>query len=125
MTSAILDPTGLSSRENTTPAFSLAPRPTDLGGVRVGLLENGKQNARRFLEDVADVLRERGIPAAGPPFWKYNVIDMERLLEVEHRAVVGDLELEGEGGGRPGDDRGVHGSSPSGVKAGSYHNYRV
>src|SRR5262249_17099794 len=39
---------------------------------------------------------------------------LERLLEVEHRAVVGDLELEGEGGGRPGDDRGVHGSSPSG-----------
>jgi effector-binding domain-containing protein len=28
-------------------------------------------------------LRERDIPAAGPPFWKYNVIDMDRLLEVE------------------------------------------
>jgi hypothetical protein len=28
-------------------------------------------------------LREREIPAAGPPFWKYNVIDMDRLLEVE------------------------------------------
>jgi len=28
-------------------------------------------------------LGERGIPAAGPPFWKYNVIDMDRLLEVE------------------------------------------
>lgn len=28
-------------------------------------------------------LRERDIPAAGPPFWKYNVIDMDRVLEVE------------------------------------------
>jgi effector-binding domain-containing protein len=28
-------------------------------------------------------LRERDIPAAWPPFWKYNVIDMDRVLEVE------------------------------------------
>jgi hypothetical protein len=56
--SAILDPTGLSSRE-ATPAFTLADRPAELRGVKIGLLENGKQNARRFLEDVADVLRER------------------------------------------------------------------
>ena len=33
--------------------------PGELTGVKIGLLENGKQNARRFLEDVADVLRER------------------------------------------------------------------
>jgi hypothetical protein len=59
MPSAILDPTGLSSREDTTPAFTLAPRPASLESVRVGLLENGKQNARLLLEDVAAVLRER------------------------------------------------------------------
>ena len=58
MTSAILDPTGLSARPKA-PAFTLATRPTDLSGVRIGLLENGKQNARRFLEDVAGLLRER------------------------------------------------------------------
>jgi effector-binding domain-containing protein len=28
-------------------------------------------------------LAERGVPPAGYPFWKYNVIDMERELEVE------------------------------------------
>jgi effector-binding domain-containing protein len=28
-------------------------------------------------------LGERAIPVAGPPFWKYNVIDMDRVLEVE------------------------------------------
>jgi hypothetical protein len=59
MTSAILDPTGLSSREDASPAFTLAPRPADLKGARVGLLENGKQNARLLLEDVAAVLQDR------------------------------------------------------------------
>jgi hypothetical protein len=56
---AILDPTGLSSREETSPTFSLAPRPAALQGLKIGLLENGKQNARLLLEDVATVLRER------------------------------------------------------------------
>jgi hypothetical protein len=28
-------------------------------------------------------LAARGIAPAGPPFWKYNVIDMARNLEVE------------------------------------------
>jgi hypothetical protein len=58
VTSAILDPTGLSARPKA-PAFTLASRPADLKGTRIGLLENGKQNARRFLEDVAALLRER------------------------------------------------------------------
>lgn len=58
MTSAILDPTGLTGQD-TKAGLELAPRRADLSGSRVGLLENGKQNARQFLEDVADVLRER------------------------------------------------------------------
>jgi hypothetical protein len=59
MTSAILDPTGLSSRADRTPEFTLAARGSDLRGVKIGLLENGKQNARLLLEDVADLLRDR------------------------------------------------------------------
>ena len=58
MTSAILDPTGRSDKAAAT-GLRPAPRPADLSGVTVGLLENGKQNAARFLEDVADVLRDR------------------------------------------------------------------
>jgi hypothetical protein len=58
MTSAILDPTGRSDKAAAT-GLRLAPRPADLSGATVGLLENGKQNARQFLEDVADILRER------------------------------------------------------------------
>jgi hypothetical protein len=58
MTSAILDPTGLSSRE-AAPGLTLAARRADLAGARIGLLENGKQNARLFLEDVAALLRDR------------------------------------------------------------------
>jgi hypothetical protein len=56
--SAILDPTGLTERP-AAEGLTLAPRPADLTGVKVGLLENGKQNAKRFLEDVATVLRDR------------------------------------------------------------------
>ncbi|HUJ35173.1 MAG TPA: UGSC family (seleno)protein [Solirubrobacteraceae bacterium] len=58
MTSAILDPTGLSGK-TTSLGFDLAPRRGDLSGVTVGLLENGKQNASLFLQEVADILRER------------------------------------------------------------------
>ena len=58
MTSAILDPTGLSGK-TTNVGLTLAPRSPGLSGARVGLLENGKQNASRFLTDVADILRER------------------------------------------------------------------
>src|SRR6201995_3755136 len=60
MTSAILDPTGLSGK-TTNVGLTLAPRQgrEGLRGARVGLLENGKQNASLFLTDVADILRER------------------------------------------------------------------
>jgi hypothetical protein len=58
VTSAILDPTGLSSRE-TSPGLTLAARPSQLTGMRIGLLENGKQNAGLLLEDVATLLRDR------------------------------------------------------------------
>jgi hypothetical protein len=58
MTSAIMDPTGQSPTE-ASPGLALAARRTDLRGARVALLENGKQNARLFLEEVAGVLRER------------------------------------------------------------------
>lgn len=58
MTSAILDPTGLSDK-NAMVGLTLAPRRGDLSGVTIGLLENGKQNASRFLQDIADILRER------------------------------------------------------------------
>lgn len=56
--SAIMDPTGQSKSEARS-GLKLAPRRADLTGVSVGLLENGKQNARLFLEQVADVLRQR------------------------------------------------------------------
>jgi len=59
MTSAILDPTGRTSRDKTAATFTLARRRADLNGVKIGLLENGKQNARRLLEDLAELLRER------------------------------------------------------------------
>jgi hypothetical protein len=59
MTSAIMDPTGRAASQTAEAGLALAPRAADLTGARVGLLENGKQNARQFIEEVADVLRER------------------------------------------------------------------
>jgi hypothetical protein len=56
--SAIMDPTGQSQRQRGS-AFRLAPRPATLAGARLGLLENGKQNARLFLEELGAALRER------------------------------------------------------------------
>jgi hypothetical protein len=57
MANTILDPTGL-SRE-TVAGLTLAARPAELAGLRIGLLENGKQNAGLLLEDVATILRDR------------------------------------------------------------------
>jgi effector-binding domain-containing protein len=51
-------------------------------------------------------LGARGIAPAGAPFWKYNVVDMERQLEVEVGVPVADPV--------PGDDRVRAGVLPAG-----------
>jgi effector-binding domain-containing protein len=51
-------------------------------------------------------LGARGIAPAGAPFWKYNVVDMERQLEVEVGVPVADP--------APGDDRVRAGVLPPG-----------
>jgi hypothetical protein len=58
MPNAIMDPTAQphTARQD---GLALAPREASLEGARIGLLENGKQNARRFLEELAQVLEER------------------------------------------------------------------
>jgi hypothetical protein len=58
MSSTIMDPTGRQKSDRTSD-FALAERRADLSGVTVGLLENGKQNARLFLEEVGAALRDR------------------------------------------------------------------
>jgi catechol 2,3-dioxygenase-like lactoylglutathione lyase family enzyme/effector-binding domain-containing protein len=51
-------------------------------------------------------LRARGAVATGAPFWKYNVIDMERQIEVEAGTAVAVA--------MPGDDRVLAGVLPGG-----------
>jgi hypothetical protein len=51
---AILDPTGQSDRGR---AAVLTPRLPDLGGIRLGLLDNAKPNAALVLRTLADQLR--------------------------------------------------------------------
>jgi effector-binding domain-containing protein len=56
--------------------------------------------------DVFGWLGARGIAPAGAPFWKYNVVDMERQLDVEVGVPVADPV--------PGDDRVLAGVLPAG-----------
>ncbi len=58
MSSTIMDPTAQPDAPSRA-ELTLAPRPPSLRGLKLGLLENGKQNARLFLEELAGVLRER------------------------------------------------------------------
>jgi hypothetical protein len=51
---AILDPTGLVGTSRTA---TLAPRVSDLSGIRLGLLDNAKANASCVLETLAEQLR--------------------------------------------------------------------
>ncbi|MBO0713451.1 MAG: hypothetical protein J2O39_06725 [Acidimicrobiales bacterium] len=55
----LLDPTA----KPTTPEVRLAARPSDLRGLRVGLIENTKANAAGLLEAVAEVLKDDLKPA--------------------------------------------------------------
>ncbi|MGH8987874.1 MAG: UGSC family (seleno)protein [Acidimicrobiales bacterium] len=57
MGSLIMDPTGQMARAET--ALEPAPRPPSLDGRTVGLLDNGKQNAGRFVEELGKVLVDR------------------------------------------------------------------
>lgn len=56
MPSAILDPTGQADRPQSS--TRLAPRPRQLRGARVGLLENPKHNSDLFLKEVGRLLSE-------------------------------------------------------------------
>ena len=58
----VLDPTGVTAARVTD--ATLAPRPADLSGLRIGLLENTKHNAALLLDELADHLeREHGARA--------------------------------------------------------------
>jgi hypothetical protein len=52
----LLDPTGAATRTADT---TLAPRPADLRGLTVGLLDNTKSNAAALLSEIDEQLRTR------------------------------------------------------------------
>ena len=74
-TQTVMLPTGAPA----TSAVGLAVRPKSLQGLRIGLLDNGKEFSDLVLEALADVLRRdygatsikfwrKGFPAKGAPF---------------------------------------------------------
>jgi effector-binding domain-containing protein len=66
-----------------------------------------------LIPEVFDWLSARGIAPAGAPFWKYNLIDMERSLEVEVGVPTAVLV--------PGDERVLAGVLPAGRYATVVH----
>jgi effector-binding domain-containing protein len=64
-------------------------------------------------QEVFGWLAARGVTSAGPAIWKYNVIDMDRRLEVEAGALVAEPV--------PGDDRVLGGMLPAGRYAALRH----
>ncbi len=50
-----LDPRGGSTHKNT----DIAPRPSSLDGLVIGLLSNNKPNSELLLRDVADMLKQQ------------------------------------------------------------------
>ena len=56
MREPLLDPTGAGDRGTNT---SLAPRPSSLRGLTVGLLDNAKPNGATVLKAIGRELRER------------------------------------------------------------------
>lgn len=61
----ILDPAGSTAIDRK----ALAPRPANLSGAVIGILDNSKPNARVLLEGVAGALRER-FSARGVRTWR-------------------------------------------------------
>jgi hypothetical protein len=59
MPNAILDPTGGARPASAAAAPRLAPRPADLRGATVGLLDNTKHNAALFLAELGRLLVHR------------------------------------------------------------------
>jgi len=51
-------------------------------------MENMGQVVPPLSGEVFGWLAHRGVAPAGPPFWKYNVIDMQRGLELEAGVTV-------------------------------------
>jgi len=52
----LVDPTGADPGEH---AFSLAPRPVDLRGKRLGLMDNSKANSEIILHAIARILDQQ------------------------------------------------------------------
>ena len=55
----------VSPREDATPSVEFSPRPTSVGGLRIGFLDNTKPNSDKYLRLLADALQNQfGLGAA-------------------------------------------------------------
>ena len=78
--------------ERVRPAEPLAPRPAEVAGRRVVLLDIGKARGREFLDRVEELLRDRGaetVRLAKPLFSRPAPAET-----IERAAIHGDLAVE-------------------------------
>ncbi len=78
--------------ERTRPVEPLAPRPSDLAGKRIGLLDITKARGAQFLDRLEELLRARGAETfrvAKPTFSKPAPTNV-----IEEIALRGDLTVE-------------------------------
>ncbi len=81
----ILNPTGVRASKR----IRLAPRKHDnLGGVRIGLLDNNKPNADKFLDHVGALLKERYDDIELVAKRKMTRIEADCLTELAERCDV-------------------------------------
>ena len=78
--------------ERVRPAEPLAPRPADIAGRRIVLLDIGKARGREFLDRVEERLRDRGADTVrlGKPLFSRPAPSEV----VEQAAIHGDLAVE-------------------------------
>lgn len=79
----VVDPT----TEAIVPGFEMAPRLSSLANLRIGLIDDSKENAKELLDEITGLLRERhGVasveyhakPSASKPADPQVITDMAR-----------------------------------------------
>ena len=83
----VLDPTD----ESRPAARTIGPRPGDLEGRTVGLLDIAKPRGEVFLDRLAELLAERGVTVrryAKPTFAKPAPVDLRHEIAVHCEVVI-------------------------------------
>ena len=86
----LMDPTS----ENAPQALQPLPRPSDLAGMTVGLLDISKPRGDIFIDRIEDLLRQKGIETRRykkPTFTRVAPVELKQQIATECDAVIESL----------------------------------